>query len=126
MFRRNPKPDSAIATSEAKMSSAERTNYANAIRQNLQKQLIKTAIMLGRSNLEGMERGVAEIKLQMVLEQMITPGFLAPSDRYEALRWFNWSVELINGVRSAMGCNILLIQAGFNSPLVKSASNGWN
>ena len=112
------------ARTDDKMSAQERRNYRDALCK-LQHQVIKAAMMLGQSSLEGMERSVAEIGLQMVLEQSITPGFLEPSTPYDALRWFNWGVEAVNRVRVAVGRDVLEIRAGFRSPLVGNEFNGW-
>ena len=99
------------ARTDDKMSAEERRNYTDALCK-LQHQVITAAMMLGQSSLEGMERSVAEIGLQMVLEQSITPGFLEPSTLYDALRWFNWGVEAVNRVRVAVGRDVLDELAG--------------
>lgn len=100
------------------MTAEEKRNYSSALRK-LQRKVVETAVALGRSELEGMERGVSEIELTMVLEQMLAPAFTAPDCRFEALRWFNWGVELVNGVRRKVGVEILLIQSGFRAPLTE-------
>jgi hypothetical protein len=62
----------------------------------------------------------------MVLEVSITPGFLEPFDPFDALRRFNWGVEGVNEVRTAVGCDALEIRAGgFKTRLVANEFNGW-
>ncbi len=118
---RRPKTEPTV---ESNFTAEERRNYEDAVRL-LKRQVIATAIMIGQGTLEGMERGVAEVRLQMVLEQSSVPGFVAPEDRYHALRWFNWSVKLINATRNDLGCRQLFMQAGFRSPLVADGHDGW-
>jgi hypothetical protein len=110
------KKNEIVPGTNDKMSQEELSNYKQAVR-ILQRQVVKTGMLLGASRLEGMERGVAEIKLAMILEQFITPGCLEPCDRYQALKWFNWAVEIVNEIRAAVGSEVLLIQTGFRRPL---------
>jgi hypothetical protein len=121
----NPVKAAIEATkTDDKMSAEERRNYDDALCK-LRHQVIKAAILLGQSSLNGMERRVAEIGLEMVLDQFIAPAFLEPSDRFAALRWFNWGVEGVNAVRTAVGSDVLEIRAGFKNPLVANECNGW-
>ncbi|HEY9676670.1 MAG TPA: hypothetical protein V6C76_01615 [Drouetiella sp.] len=118
---RRPVGETAV---NSRFTDEEKRNYAAACKL-LKEKVIATAIMIGQGNLEGMERSVAEIRLRMVLEQSSVPGFVSPSDRYHALRWFNWAVELINETRRVLGQPILLIQSGFKTPLVSGSIGGW-
>ncbi len=98
----------ATDSRDAPLSEPQKDRFREAVVE-LSGRTIDTAVILGKSKIQGMNRDVAAIQLKMLNEALIRGPAREPGVT-RAIDWLNIHIRQLNAVRSALGQQHVLVR----------------